>query len=151
LAIAESKVQEELDAIPTEPVESAGMAGLRYVSNLTPGIRRKGAGRYFTYVDPDGERIGDAETLARVKALAIPPAWTDVWICPRANGHIQATGRDARGRKQYICQRHVDIDESTLTFQFRAKGGKLRRVTVQDRRVARIVKRMEDLPGQELF
>ncbi|HLS47072.1 MAG TPA: hypothetical protein VK012_01045 [Gemmatimonadales bacterium] len=80
---------------------SAREAGLRYVSDGKPGIRRRRAGKGFSYLDPDGRTIRDAETLARIRGLAIPPAWTDVWICPSPKGHIQATGRDARGRKQY--------------------------------------------------
>jgi DNA topoisomerase-1 len=77
-------------------------AGLAYVSDQSPGIRRKPArGHGFNYVGPDGKAIGDERTLDRIRALAIPPAWTDVWICPKANGHIQAIGRDAKGRKQY--------------------------------------------------
>ena len=75
--------------------------GLRYVSDAAPGIRRRRAGKGFTYTDSGGERVDDAETLARIRALAVPPAWTDVWICASPNGHLQATGRDARGRKQY--------------------------------------------------
>ncbi|HEU5315256.1 MAG TPA: DNA topoisomerase IB [Chloroflexota bacterium] len=84
-----------------DPVASAEAAGLRYVSDHTAGIRRKKDGEGFTYVKPDGEKVSDERTLVRIKSLAIPPAWTDVWICPSANGHIQATGRDAKGRKQY--------------------------------------------------
>jgi DNA topoisomerase-1 len=75
--------------------------GLRYVSDAQPGIRRKGAGSGFRYVDAKGNAVNDEAVLARIKSLAIPPAWTEIWICPWANGHIQATGRDARGRKQY--------------------------------------------------
>src|SRR6476469_713273 len=86
---------------PTDPLESALAAGLRYVSDTSPGIRRRGAGRGFTYLTPDGRPLRDKVTLARIKSLAIPPAYTDVWICPIPNGHLQATGRDARGRKQY--------------------------------------------------
>jgi DNA topoisomerase-1 len=81
--------------------ESAVSAGLRYVSDATPGIRRWRAGNGYSYRGPDGSTIGDAETLHRIRSLAIPPAWTDVWICPQPRGHIQATGRDAKGRKQY--------------------------------------------------
>src|SRR5919205_1061948 len=84
-----------------DSVESARAAGLRYVSDAKPGIRRKRAGKGFSYIGLDGKPIHDPETLRRIKSLAIPPAWTDVWICPLPNGHIQATGRDARGRKQY--------------------------------------------------
>src|SRR3954470_12416855 len=83
------------------PVESARAAGLRYVTDDQPGIRRRKRGKGFTYLDPQGRAIKDEKTLERVRKLAIPPAWTDVWICPRPNGHLQATGRDARGRKQY--------------------------------------------------
>ncbi len=84
-----------------DPVASAHSAGLRYVSDTSPGIARKRAGTGFTYIDPDGKRITDRKVIQRIRALAIPPAYTDVWICPHPNGHIQATGRDARGRKQY--------------------------------------------------
>jgi len=87
--------------VAPQPVESAQEAGLRYVSDTRPGIQRKRAGTGFTYVGPDGRRITDQREIARIRALAIPPAYTDVWICPHPNGHIQATGRDARGRKQY--------------------------------------------------
>jgi DNA topoisomerase I len=83
------------------PIETARCAGLRYVSDSQPGIRRRRAGKGFRYTSPDGQPIRDAATLRRIKALAIPPAWKEVWICPNPNGHIQATGRDARGRKQY--------------------------------------------------
>jgi DNA topoisomerase-1 len=86
--------------IVTDPAESAKAAGLRYVSDTTPGIRRKRAGKGFYYVDADGKRVRDEETLARIKSLVIPPAWTGVWICRNPKGHLQATGRDARGRKQ---------------------------------------------------
>ena len=84
-----------------DPEESALAAGLRYVSDAAPGIRRQRAGRGFSYVGPDSRRIRDPATLERIRRLAIPPAYTDVWICPAPNGHLQATGRDARGRKQY--------------------------------------------------
>ncbi|TFW02494.1 DNA topoisomerase IB [Oxalobacteraceae bacterium OM1] len=79
----------------------ARQVGLRYVNDARPGIRREKAGDGFRYLDPDGKAIRDDDTLARIKALAIPPAWTDVWISPWPNGHIQATGRDAKRRKQY--------------------------------------------------
>jgi DNA topoisomerase-1 len=75
--------------------------GLRYVSDELPGIRRRRSGKGFTYSDAKGKRVDDPEAIARIRALAIPPAWTDVWICETSNGHLQATGRDARGRKQY--------------------------------------------------
>ena len=83
-----------------DPVESAKAAGLRYVSDAKPGIRRKRFGKGFGYRDPDGTPITDPATLMRIRSLAIPPAWRGVWICPIANGHLQATGRDAKGRKQ---------------------------------------------------
>ena len=201
------------------------MPGLRYVSDAIPGIRRKRAGRGFTYVDPHGRRLEDPETLARIRGLAIPPAWTDVWICSVPEGHLQATGRDARGRKQYryhdrwravrdetkferlpefgraltrirrrvdrdlrrpglprervlatvvrlldlaflrvgnpeyardnglttLRNRHVVVRGRSLRFEFRGKGGKLHTLSVEDERLARIVKRCRDLPGYELF
>jgi DNA topoisomerase-1 len=81
--------------------DTARAAGLRYVTDAKPGIRRRRAGRGFRYLGPDGKPVRKPEVLARIRSLVIPPAWTDVWICARENGHIQATGRDARGRKQY--------------------------------------------------
>jgi DNA topoisomerase I len=81
--------------------QAARAAQLRYVSDRKPGIRREREGDGFCYIAPDGERVHDSADLRRIAALAIPPAWRDVWICPLANGHLQATGRDARGRKQY--------------------------------------------------
>jgi DNA topoisomerase-1 len=207
---------------------AAREAGLRYVSDRAPGIRRRRAGRSFVYVDADGRRVDDEETVARIKSLAIPPAWTDVWICPSPRGHVQATGRDARGRKQYryhpkwrqgrdeakyermmafgealpairaraeadlaapglgrekvlgavvrllestlvrvgnreyarqnrsfglttMRDRHATIDGSTLRFQFTGKGGKKWAVGLRDRRLANVVRRCQELPGQELF
>jgi len=85
-----------------DPVESAALAGLRYVSDAGPGISRKRAGTGFSYTAPDGQRIRDRVVIQRIRSLVIPPAWTAVWICPDRDGHIQATGRDARGRKQYL-------------------------------------------------
>ncbi|HEV8237982.1 MAG TPA: DNA topoisomerase IB [Thermoanaerobaculia bacterium] len=84
-----------------DPAATAADAGLRYVSDDKPGITRRRRGKGFSYRDADGKPLRDAETLQRIRSLAIPPAWTDVWICPNPKGHIQATGRDARGRKQY--------------------------------------------------
>lgn len=84
-----------------EAMASAEEAGLRYVSDRIRGISRRRAGRGFAYIDAQGGTLRDPETIARIRALAVPPAWTDVWICPSARGHLQATGRDARGRKQY--------------------------------------------------
>lgn len=88
-------------AVFVDPVESAEAAGLLYFMDDEPGIRRRRRGKGFTYTDPQGRTVKDPKVLERIRKLAIPPAWTDVWICPRPNGHLQATGRDARGRKQY--------------------------------------------------
>jgi DNA topoisomerase-1 len=211
-----------------EGADAARAAGLRYVSDARPGISRKRAGRHFRYLAPDGSPIKDPETLGRIKSLAIPPAWEDVWICPDPRGHIQASGRDAKGRKQYryhprwesvreetkydrmlafsqalpslrerlrhdlsrpglsrervlatvvqllestfirvgneeyakqnrsyglttLRSRHVDVEGTTLHFHFRGKSGKEWRVRVRDRRLAAVMKRLQELPGQELF
>src|SRR4051812_22984334 len=87
--------------VVTDPIQSARAAGLRYVLDDGAGIRRRRAGRGFVYTGVDGHRVRDPETLRRIKRLVIPPAWRDVWICPIEHGHLQASGRDARGRKQY--------------------------------------------------
>jgi len=203
-------------------------AHLSYVSDLDPGIRRRKAGHGFDYLDADGEPITDEPTLDRIRKLAIPPAWTDVWIAPSERGHIQATGRDARGRKQYryherwrevrdehkydrviafghalpklrsrvehdlslrglprekvlaavirvmeitlirvgneeyakvnksfglttLRDRHVHVGANRAVFEFRGKSGKVHRTGFSDRRLARIVKACQDLPGQRLF
>jgi Bacterial DNA topoisomerase IB, N-terminal domain len=84
-----------------DPKDAAESAGLRYVSDARPGISRRKSGKGFTYIRADGSKLSEAAVLRRIKALAIPPAWADVWICPTPDGHIQATGRDAKGRKQY--------------------------------------------------
>jgi DNA topoisomerase I len=87
---------------PLQPTESARAAGLRYVNDArSPGIRRLGSPRRFRYANPDGRRVSNRDDLHRIRSLVIPPAWKDVWICADARGHVQATGRDARGRKQY--------------------------------------------------
>src|SRR5690349_14435964 len=86
-------------------IASAKAAGLRYVTDAMAGIRRIKSGKSFRYVGPDGKPVRDAETLTRIRSLVVPPAWTDVWICPIENGHIQVTARDARGRKQYRYHR----------------------------------------------
>jgi DNA topoisomerase I len=214
--------------IVNDPVESAKLAGLTYVTEGRPGIVRRRAGKFFTYVDAQGTRVRDSETLRRIRALAIPPAWTEVWICASPSGHVQAVGRDARGRKQYryhsrwrevrdeskyarmlafaralpvirarvekdlarpglprdkvlatvvrllettlirvgneeyarqnksfglttMRNRHVAVSGSTLRFHFRGKSGKEHAVDVRDPRLARIVRRCQELPGQELF
>lgn len=211
-----------------DSTEAARAAGLRYVTDRGPGIRRLPRHGGCRYVSAGGEPITSARELARIAALAIPPAWTDVWICPSPSGHLQATGRDARGRKQYryhprwretrdetkyarllafgealpairaavardlalaglprskvlaavvrlleaTCIRvgneayarqngsfglttlrddHVDIDGTALRFRFRGKAGKVHEVGLRDRRLASIVRRCRDLPGQELF
>jgi DNA topoisomerase-1 len=211
-----------------EPRAAAEEAGLRYVSDEAPGIGRRRRGKAFEYRLPGGGPVRDAPTLARIRALAIPPAWTQVWICARADGHIQATGRDARGRKQYryharwrdvrdaakyghmldfaqalpairarveadlqrpglprrkvlatvvrllettlirvgnddyarangsfglttLRNRHVTVAGSELRFTFKGKSGRSWQLGVQDRRIARIVRACQDLPGQELF
>ncbi len=211
-----------------DPRDAAETAGLVYVSDEEPGIRRKKSGKGFTYLGPDGKKVDDRATLDRIRSLAIPPAYTDVWICSKANGHIQATGRDVKGRKQYryhpafrevrestkyermlefakglpairktidehMSQRglsrekvlatvvhllentlirvgnedyakqnksyglttlrdpHVKVDGSELRFQFKGKSGKTWKLQVKDRRVAKIVKACQDLPGQDLF
>jgi len=211
-----------------DPAGSARAAGLRYVSDLSPGIRRVRSGKTFRYTASDGRPIRDAETLGRIKRLAIPPAWTDVWICPDPRGHLQATGRDARGRKQYryharwrevrdavkydrmlafaealpkvrertdrdlerpgmprekvlatvvrlleetririgndeyrkengsyglttLLDRHVNVIGAEVQFSFRGKSGKHHSIELHDRRMARIMKRFLEIPGQELF
>jgi DNA topoisomerase-1 len=211
---------------PGEPAAEA--AGLAYVSDQDPGIRRKAARSGFDYRRPDGEPVTDAASLDRIRALAIPPAWTDVWISPTPRGHIQAVGRDARGRKQYryhagwrvardggkyerviafgralprlrarvaadlgrrglprekvlaavvrvmeitlirvgndeyarqnksfglttLRDRHARIAGGRAIFEFRGKSGKIHRTGFNDRRLARIVKACQDLPGQRLF
>jgi len=211
-----------------EAVATAKEAGLRYVGDDVPGITREKAGRDFRYRGSDGKRLTQVATLARIRHLAIPPAWTAVWICPLANGHIQATGRDIRGRKQYryhedwraardetkyermiafgralpkirkrvrqdlkrrglgrekvlaamvrllettlirvgneeyakqnhsfglstMRDRHVSFRRGTLHFEFRGKSGKNHEIDLHDPRLAVIVHRAQDLPGQDLF
>ena len=203
--------------------------GLSYVSDQDPGIRRRKARTSgFNYLSAHGKPVGDEATLDRIRALAIPPAWTDVWICPSARGHIQATGRDQRGRKQYryharwrqtrdagkydrviafgralpklrarvdadlarrglprdkvlaavvrvmemtlirvgnveyartnksfglttLRDRHAKVGSERAVFEFKGKSGKTHATGFNDRRLARIVKACQDLPGQRLF
>lgn len=202
--------------------------GLSYVNDDDPGIRRVAAGEGLAYRDPDGRAVRDAETLDRIRALAIPPAWTEVWICPSPRGHIQATGRDQKGRKQYryhddwrrdrdglkfsrmiafgralprlrarveadmarrglprekviaavirlmeltlirvgneeyaqanksfglttLRDRHAKLSSMGGVFEFRGKSGKVHKTGFRDRRLARIVKACQDVPGQRLF
>ncbi|MEG0880951.1 MAG: DNA topoisomerase IB, partial [Janthinobacterium sp.] len=199
-----------------------------YTGDHQSGIARLGKPGKFRYRDADGQPLRDAASLMRIKALAIPPAWTDVWICTRANGHLQATGRDARGRKQYryharwrqvrdevkyermlsfgralpairaavahgmqlpglprekvlativhlleltmmrigneeyartnqsfglttLRTRHVQVDGSAVAFHFKGKSGVRHDIALSDRRLARVLRRMRELPGQELF
>ncbi len=214
--------------IVTDPETAAEDAGLRYVSDEQAGYTRKHKGDGFEYFDTEGKPIKDEQRILRINRLAIPPAYKGVWICPTPNGHIQATGRDDRGRKQYryherwrevrdenkyermivfgqalpkirrrlnkdlalpglsrnkvlatvvqllertfirvgneeyarenksfglttMRNRHVDVDGSNVRFNFRGKSGVNREVDIDDRRVAKIVRKLQDLPGQELF
>jgi DNA topoisomerase I len=214
--------------IAADSVEAAEDAGLRYVSDDQPGLSRQRKGEEFEYFETKGKPIRDEQRLLRIKRLAIPPAWSDVWICPSPNGHIQAIGRDARRRKQYryherwreirdenkydrlvnfgkalpkirrrlrkdlalsglprekvlativqllersfirvgneeyarenksfglttMQDRHVDVKGSKLRFRFRGKSGRQHEVDVTDRRIARIISKLQELPGQSLF
>jgi DNA topoisomerase-1 len=219
----------EDDACPAhDPMLSAENAGLRYVSDDEPGISRQKAGEGFAYYTPAGDLIRDRKVLDRIRSLAVPPAYVDVWICPKANGHIQATGRDAKGRKQYryhpkwteirdetkydrliefaealpdmrtriekdlarrglsrekvlatvvylldttlirvgnekytrdnksfglttLRNKHVEAGSEKLRFAFKGKSGKSWKLTVYDRRIARIIRQCQDIPGQNLF
>src|SRR5690242_11622124 len=117
------------------PVAAARAAGLRYIASAGPGIRRHRAGKAFRYVAADGRTLRDADTLSRIRALAIPPAWSDVWICPREDGHLQAIGRDARGRKQYRYHaRWREVRDEAKYGRLAAFGRALPRIR---RRVAR--------------
>jgi DNA topoisomerase I len=213
---------------PADPARAARTAGLRYADPSGPGITRRRAGKGFTYRMPDGSAVKDPAELRRIRRLAIPPAWTDVWISPSADDHLQATGRDAWGRKQYryherwqqvrdetkyarmldfgaalprirartdadlrsagltrervlaaivrllesthirvgndeyaranrsfglttLRDDHVDVSGSRIRFRFRGKSGVAHEVDVSDRRLARIVERLDELPGQHLF
>ncbi|MBV9756183.1 MAG: DNA topoisomerase IB [Alphaproteobacteria bacterium] len=217
----------ELD-IPLDPEAAARAARLRHVSDRQPGIRRIRSDQGFVYQNPDGSVVTDEATLARIRKLAVPPAYEDVWICRNPNGHLQAVGRDARGRKQYryhprwrqvrdeakygkmllfgqklpvirrqveqdlalsglprrkvlativrllektlarvgneeyaktnksfglttLRNRHVRVQGARIEFKFRGKHGIMREIELKDRRLAAIVKRLQDLPGQELF
>ena len=118
--------------IVTDPVESAKSAGLRYVSDAKPGITRKRWRKGFRYFDAEGTQVRELETLARIKSLVIPPAWTDVWICPNPKGHLQATGRDARGRKQSRYHpRWREVRDETKYERMMAFGAAL--PTIRDR------------------
>src|SRR5438105_277333 len=84
-----------------QAIAAAREAGLRWVTDQAPGITRRRSGRGFAYFDPEGAQLRNRRILRRIRSIVVPPAWTDVWICPSPNGHIQATGRDSKGRKQY--------------------------------------------------
>ncbi len=218
----------ELASALAESRDDAEAAGLRYVSDQRPGITRSRRGDAFVYYRADGAPLTDERRLSRIKALVIPPAWTDVWICPSANGHLQATGRDSRGRKQYRCHAvframrdmakfehimhfaqvlptirdtvalhlglrgmtrekvlatvvhllettlirignddyasqnnsfglttlrngHARVEGAEIRFQFRGKSGKEWSLSLKNRRVARIIRSCQELPGQELL
>lgn len=116
----------------SSPQEAAKAAQLRYVSDGRPGIRRRRSGEGFAYVNADGEVVSDPATLARIKSLAIPPAWTDVWISTLAHGHLQASGRDAKGRKQYRYHaRWRKVRDENKYSRMAAFGAALPRIRAQ--------------------
>ncbi len=158
------------DSVATESAEAAEEAGLHYVSDDRPGYTRKARNGEFEYLDTQGKPIREEQRLLRIRRLAIPPAWTDVWICPSSTGHIQATGRDARRRKQYRYHERWrelrDVNKFDRLADFAKALPKIRRrvtkdlklrglprekVDMTDRRTARIVSKCQDLPGQDLF
>ena len=119
----------KLPEIVKDPEESAKLARLRYVCDDKPGIKRQRAGKGFFYVGVKGEKISDEKTLARIKSLVIPPAWKNVWICPFQNGHIQATGLDEKGRKQYrYHQRWRQVRDETKYARMMAFGAALPKI-----------------------
>lgn len=125
---AGTHVAEEAEAI-TDPVEAAKSAGLRYVHDSMPGIRRERRGEDFTYIGVAGKPVRDGQILQRIASLAIPPAWTDVWIAPTSRGHLQATGRDAKGRKQYRYHpRWREVRDETKYHHMIAFGEALPRI-----------------------
>jgi DNA topoisomerase-1 len=129
--MTEREVQqtEEQPTVVIDPLESAKLAGLRYIGDDTPGIRRERHGDSFRYFDARGRPIADEAELQRIKSLGIPPAWTDVWICPQPNGHMQATGRDAKGRKQYRYHpRWREVRDETKYGRLLAFGRALPRI-----------------------
>src|SRR5256714_7603959 len=134
--------------MPNEPVESARLVGLRYITDDLPGFRRERMGQGFRYLDPDGGVVHDRAHLARIKALVIPPAWTEVWICPMANGHLQATGRDARRRKQHRYHpRWREVRDETKYLHMIAFAQALPKIR---RRVAQDLK-LPGLPRQKVL
>src|ERR1700676_3903640 len=121
-----------LQSAPALSREAARSIGLRYFSDREPGIVRKTVGRGFQYLDPTGTRITDAATLERIRNLVIPPAWADVWICPRIDGHLQAVGRDARKRKQYrYHDSYRQIRDERKFTRMTAFGAALPRIRTQ--------------------
>ncbi|HET9015863.1 MAG TPA: DNA topoisomerase IB [Thermomicrobiaceae bacterium] len=119
----------EVFAALADPEEAARAAGLHHVTDAMPGIRRISSGRGFRYLGPDGEQVREPKTIRRITSLAIPPAWTDVWICASPRGHIQATGRDARGRKQYRYHpRWREVRDATKYHRLVAFGEALPRI-----------------------
>src|SRR5438552_5628008 len=137
-----------LEETTLDPVEAARSAGLRYVTDAMPGIRRVKRGDNFGYRDARGRDLDDPDERLRIKALAIPPAWTDVWICPNPRGHLQATGRDARGRKQYRYHRDWRKVRDEAKYERLAAFGealpKIRRRTAADLR-------LPDLPREKVL
>ena len=135
-------------AVAADSAEAAEEAGLQYVNDDRPGYSRKAKGKNFEYLDTEGKTIRDEQRLLRIKRLAIPPAWTEVWICPSSNGHIQATGRDARGRKQYRYHerwREVrDENKFDRLAQFAKALPNIRRRVTQDLK-------LPDLPRQKVL
>ncbi|HYE72399.1 MAG TPA: DNA topoisomerase IB, partial [Blastocatellia bacterium] len=135
-ARAKEKVEASHQELCADPVVAAKSAGLRYVTDAQPGITRKRRSKNFIYFDVDGKQIKDEAGLQRIRALAIPPAWTQVWICPIANGHLQATGRDQKGRKQYRYHarwRAVrDENKYDRMLAFGSKLAEIRERTEQD-------------------
>jgi DNA topoisomerase-1 len=133
---------------PADPAKAAAAVSLKYVTDETPGIRRKKVGTGFTYVGAKGKAVRDEETLARIRALAIPPAWTQVWICADANGHLQATGYDARGRKQYRYHpRFREVRDQTKYNRMLAFAGMLPKIR---QRVAKDLRR-RGLPREKVL
>jgi DNA topoisomerase-1 len=130
-----SRTRRTATADPADPAQSARAAGLRYVSDLSPGIRREMGPLGWVFKAPDGTTLTDEETLARIRKLAIPPAWTDVWICPSPKGHLQATGRDAKGRKQYRYHtRWREVRDETKYDRMIAFGEALPRIRARTER-----------------
>ena len=137
-----------LPAVTVPPAKAARLAGLRYVSDSTSGIRRRKAGKGFVYIGPSGKRVRDPRIIHRIRSLAIPPAWTDVWICPSPWGHLQAVGRDARGRKQYQYHPQYRRHRDQTKFEHMIAFGKA--LPVIRRQVNKDL-RLEGLPGNKVL